>query len=139
MIGGDQHCPNEVPCSEYILTGRQLFTGVLLEERGADGATLYRRAEEIQSGIAASTAAAGGEEDFSAIVSADEQSAQVRFVATCCPSSQSPVWDGFRVDFWKSLQLSQCFRVNCSVALTPICCFVSSCRCPFTCLECMLT
>jgi len=48
-----------------------------LEERAADGATVYRRAEEIQSGIAASSAAACAEEEVSAVVSADEQSAQV--------------------------------------------------------------
>ena len=48
-----------------------------MEERAADGATVYRRAEEIQSGIAASSAAACAEEEVSAVVSADEQSAQV--------------------------------------------------------------
>lgn len=58
---------------------------MLLEARGADGATVYRRAEEIQSGLAAGGAAAGAEEDVSAIVSADEQSAQVRVLRALCP------------------------------------------------------
>lgn len=60
-----------------MLTGAHRDSGVLLEARGADGASVYRRAEEIQSGLAAAGAAAAAEEDVSAVVSADEQSAQV--------------------------------------------------------------